>query len=195
MVKALAIRALQRGVGSMDYVDSLLLMEPEDESNNSDQEPNVADDDASPLSVPLSSTQVIDQEPVPEWCKCSCCCTMPQDMENKCCGRRNCVLQTRRFRKLCLDPECLLLCAKNTADIRNDRQDSSGRTFRKAAYRNYVLDTHGYLGKRKRKVVPSCCVLCICRHYPSAMGIYMGFRQQWNVPGEKTTAIVSEKLV
>ena len=34
----------------MDYVDSLLLMEPEDESKNSDQEPNVADDDdASPL--------------------------------------------------------------------------------------------------------------------------------------------------
>ncbi|CAH3043895.1 unnamed protein product, partial [Porites lobata] len=60
MVKTLAIRALQRSVGSMDYVDSLLLMEPEDESNNSDQEPNVADDDASPLSVPLSSTQVID---------------------------------------------------------------------------------------------------------------------------------------
>ena len=63
----------------------------------------------------------------------------------------------------------------------------SSRTFRKAAYRNYILDTHGYLGKRKRKVVPSCCVLCIRRHYPSATGIYMGFRQQWNVPGEKTT--------
>ena len=56
----------------MDYVDSLLLMEPEDESKNSDQEPNVADDDdASPLCVPPASTQVIDQEPVPEWCNCS----------------------------------------------------------------------------------------------------------------------------
>ena len=138
MAKTLAIRALQRGVGSMDYVDSLLLMEPEDESKNSDQEPNVADDDdASPLYVPPASTQVIDQEPVPERCNCSCCCAMPQDMENKCCGRRNCVSQTRRFRKLCLDAEYLLLCAKNTADIRNDRQDSSSRTFHKAAYRNY----------------------------------------------------------
>ena len=84
MAKTLAIRALQKGVGSMDYVDSLLLMEPEDESKNSDQEPNVAaDDDASPLCVPPASTQVIDQEPVPEWCNCSCCRTMPQDMENK----------------------------------------------------------------------------------------------------------------
>ena len=62
MAKTLAIRALQRGVGSMDYVDSLLLMEPEDESKNSDQEPNVADDDdASPLWGPPASTQVIAQ--------------------------------------------------------------------------------------------------------------------------------------
>ena len=156
-------------------MDSLLLVEPEDESNNSDQEPNLADDDddASPLSVPPASTQVIDQEPVPEWCKCSCCRTMPQDIENKCCGRRNCVSQTRRFRKLCLDAEYLLLFAKNTAGVRNDRQDSSSHTFHKAAYRNYILDTHGYLGKRKRKVVPSCCVLCIRQHYPSARGIYI----------------------
>ncbi|CAH3138171.1 unnamed protein product, partial [Porites lobata] len=76
MAKTLAIRALQRGVGSMDYVDSLLLMEPEDESKNSDQEPNVVDDDdASPLC----------SHAVPEWCNCSCCRAMPQDMENKCC--------------------------------------------------------------------------------------------------------------
>lgn len=84
----------------MDYVNSLLLMEPEDESNDSDQEPNVADnDDALPPNVPCASAQPIDHEPVPEWCKCSCCRTMLQDIENKCCGRRNCVLQTRRFQK------------------------------------------------------------------------------------------------
>ena len=181
MAKTLAIRALQRGVGSMDYVDSLLLMEPEDENNASDQELDLAEDvraDASPVRVPQPSRQSIDEEPVPEWCKCSYCRTMPQDIENKCCGRRNCVSQTRRFCNLCLDAEYLQLCAKNTADIRNDRQDSSSRTFRKAAYRNYILDTHGYLGKRKRKVVPSCCVLCTRRHYPSATGVYMGFRAQ-----------------
>ena len=85
-------------------------MEPEDESNDSDQEPNVADNDvALPRNVPSASAQPIDHEPVPEWCKCSCCGTMPQDIENKCCGRRNCVSQTRRFQKLCLDAEYLLL--------------------------------------------------------------------------------------
>ncbi|XP_068683280.1 uncharacterized protein [Montipora foliosa] len=176
-VKALAIKALQRGVGSMEYVDSLLLMEPEDK-NASDQEDEDEQGNASSVRVPQPSGQFVDQEPVPDWCKCGCCRTMPQDIENKCCARRNCTSQTRRFRKLCLDAEYLQLCAKNTADIRNDRQDSSSRTFRKAAYRNYILDTHGHLGKRKRKVVPSCCVLCIRRHYPSATGVYMGFRAQ-----------------
>ena len=44
MAKKLAIRAFQRGVGSMDYVDSLLLMEPEDENNTPDQEHDLAGD-------------------------------------------------------------------------------------------------------------------------------------------------------
>lgn len=50
MAKTLAIRALQRGVSSMDYEDSLLLLEPEDE-NGSDQEPNL-DANTSPVRVP-----------------------------------------------------------------------------------------------------------------------------------------------
>ena len=174
MAKTLAIRTLQRGVGSMEYVDSLLPLEPEDE-NCSDQKDNL-DANTSPVRVPQPSRQSIDQEPVLEWCKCTYCQTMPQEVENKCCGRKNCVLQGRQFHKLCLDAEYLQLCAKNTADIRNDRQDSNSCTFRKVTYRNYILDTYGYLGKGKRKIVPSCCVLCIRRHYPSATGVYMGFR-------------------
>ena len=100
---------------------------------------------------------------VPEWCNCSCCRAMPQDMENKCCGRRNCVSQTRRFRKLCLDAEYLLLCVKNTADIRNDRQDSSSRTFRKAAYRNYFR--HPWLPWKKEE--ESCSLLLCTLHSPT----------------------------
>ncbi|XP_078357408.1 uncharacterized protein LOC144642315 [Oculina patagonica] len=165
MAKKLAIRALQKGVGSMDFVDSLPIMETEDD-DSTDQEHDVAGD-GSPVRVPQASKQSIDQEPVPEWCKCSCCRTMTQDIENKCCNRRNCTSQTRRFCKLCLDAEYLQLCAKNTADIRNDRQDSSTHTFRKAAYRNFILDTHGYLGKRK--VVPS---------FPLGLGIAVFFASE-----------------
>ena len=42
MEKTLAMIALQRDVGSMDYVDSVLRMEPEGGSNSSDQEQNFA---------------------------------------------------------------------------------------------------------------------------------------------------------
>ena len=62
MAKTLAIRALQRGVDSMEYVDSLLHWEPEDE-NCSDQEDNL-DVNTSPVQVPQPSRQSIDQEPV-----------------------------------------------------------------------------------------------------------------------------------
>ncbi|KAL9984746.1 hypothetical protein ACROYT_G007079 [Oculina patagonica] len=81
MAKKLAIRALQKGVGSMDFVDSLPIMETEDD-DSTDQEHDVAGD-GSPVRVPQASKQSIDQEPVPEWCKCSCCRTMTQDIENK----------------------------------------------------------------------------------------------------------------
>ena len=48
---------------------------------------------------------------------------------------------------------------RNTRDIRNDREDTSTRAFRKAAYRVFISARHGYLGKGNRRVCPSCVVL------------------------------------
>jgi len=112
----------------------------------------------------------------PEWCKCLKCQPMPQEIENICCRQKNCVTKSTRFQKLCLDPEVLELCIKNRADIRNYREDNSTRSLRKAAYRQYILDRYGRLGKGNRKVAPSCVVLQIRHRYPSVTGIYMGFR-------------------
>ena len=67
---------------------------------------------------------------------------------------------------------------KSSADIRNDRQNNSTGTFRKAAYRHYILDKHGYLGKGRRKVAPSCVVWETREHYPSSSGSYMGFKER-----------------
>ncbi|KAL9976899.1 hypothetical protein ACROYT_G014240 [Oculina patagonica] len=53
MAKKLAIIALQKGVGNMDFVDSLLIMEPEDD-DSTDQEHDVAGD-GSPVRVPQAS--------------------------------------------------------------------------------------------------------------------------------------------
>ena len=153
----------------MEYVDSLLIMEDdEDDTDNDPGEGTASSGDPQP---PHS-------EPIPDWCKCRLCQPMPQEIENKCCGLRKCVTLARRFQKLCLDPEVLELCIRNRADIRNDREDNSTSSFRKAAYRQFILEKYGYLGKGNRKVAPACVVLSVRRHYPSPTGIYMGFRPE-----------------
>ena len=125
---------------------------------------------------PPTASLARSSEPVPEWCKCGHCRRMSHEVVNRCCNSREGVLVSTPFRKLCLDPDYLQLSIKSSGDIRNDRQDSSSRTFRKAAYRHYIIEEHGYLGKRKRRVCPSCCVWKIREHYPSSTGVYMGFK-------------------
>ena len=83
---------------------------------------------------------------------------------------------TQRFYKLCLDPDILHLSILNRADIRNDPVDNSTRQFRKAVYRQFILDKYGYLGRGNRKVVPFCAVWKVRCQYPSPTGVYMGFR-------------------
>ena len=184
MVRKLAIRGLRRGVGSMDYIHTLLIME--DDLDHNDEEPTTSTtftfqsskitefnqevttptDTASP-----TSTVTVD------WCLCGLCRPMPQAIENKCCKQRKCITTTSRFAKLCLDPDVLELAIRNAGDIRNDRQDNSTRALRKAAYRQFILARHGYLGKGNRRVCPSCVVLKIRDRYPSVTGIYMGYRE------------------
>jgi len=160
----------------MEYVDSLLIMEDSDGDEHSGfihdhsgyQSTSNNQSNPQPPSPPSG-------EPQPEWCKCKNCQPMNQDIENKCCGRKNCISKTRRFIKLCLDPDILELCIKSRSDIRNDRENHGTASFRKAAYRQYILEKYGYLGKGNRKVAPSCVVLRIRHHYTSPTGIYMGF--------------------
>ncbi|XP_028394524.1 uncharacterized protein LOC114518723 [Dendronephthya gigantea] len=192
MIRKLAIRSLRRGIGSMDYIDSLLIMEDdlddEDENDSRMGEfgepsehvgPNVDEMHGSRDTAPSSLDPSHDSNSpaeVPDWCKCRQCRPMPQEVENKCCGQKKCIAQSSRFTKLCLD--VLELCIRNTGDIRNDREDTSTRAFRKAAYRQFILARYGYLGKGNRRVCPSCVVLKIKERYPSVTGIYMGYRDR-----------------
>ena len=176
MVRKLAIRSLRRGIGSMDYIHTLLIMEDDlDEPSpdvlslecNSNATVNV-----SPAQVPSGGQHVVD------WCVCGNCRPMPQEIENKCCRLKDCITTTDRFSKLCLDQDVLQLCVRNMGEIRNDREDNSTRSFRKAAYRQFILARHGHLGKGNRRVCPSCVVLRIRRQYPSLTGVYMGYRER-----------------
>ena len=198
----------------MDYIDMLLIQEdPEDENDDATLPsalslssprsvkscttephptytyipPPASDSSISGISTsggpssfrpPPTASLARSSEPVPEWCKCGHCRTMSQEVENRCCNSRDYVSLSARFRKLCLDPDYLQLSIKCAGDIRNDR------AFRKAAYRHYIIDEYGYLGKHKRRVCascwgrvcPSCCASKIREHYPSSTGVYMGFK-------------------
>ena len=182
LAKRLAIRALQRGIGSMEYIDVLLLQEEtvdtgsaEDTQPESQQE---AEQETVHNGASAGGPTSNDKGPRPEWCKCGNTASIPKEIENKCCGSHTCVTEQRRCAKFCLDADVLQLCVMNRADIRNDREDNSTKTFRKAAYRQFILDRHGYLGKGNRKVAPSCVVLRVRSKYPSPTGVYMGFREK-----------------
>ena len=186
MVRKLAIR---RGIGSMDYIDMLLIMEDdldEDERLGGFGEPSNENPLGQGMNPSQSPSQSQDLNPtpdpipasVPDWCKCGKCRPMAQEVENKCCRQKKCLTTTSRFSKLCLNPDVLELCIRNTSDKRNDREDNSTRAFRKAAYRQFILVCHGYLGKGNRQVCPSCVVLKIRERYPSVTGVYMGYRDR-----------------
>lgn len=159
----------------MDFIHGLLIMEDD------------LDDEEATASSPgtdQTSLEAAAPEPGPStdtslpWCKCGVCQVMPQEIENKCCGNRRCATTHTRFQKLCLDPDVLQLAVRNRGDIRNDREDNSTRSFRKASYRQYVLDRYGHLGKGNRKVCPACVVKTVRSQYPSQTGVYMGFRPE-----------------
>ena len=112
----------------------------------------------------------------PEWCKCNACWPMPNEIENVCCKRVTCITRFQAFDNICLDRDILEVCIEARCDIRADEFDFSKESFRKAAYRQFVLWRCGKLGWGKRRVVPSCVVLSIRRIYPSTDGQYMGYR-------------------
>ena len=64
---------------------------------------------------------------------------MPQEVKRECCKLKKGRTPLSQFTNLCLDPDVVELCLKNTGDIRNNREDNSSRTFQKAPIDNLTL--------------------------------------------------------
>ena len=117
----------------------------------------------------------------PEWCRCGVCRPMPSDQENLCFKRVNCITRFQVFNNICLDRYILEVCIKARCDIRADDFNFSMESFRKAAYKQFILWRYGKRGRENRRVVSSCAVLSIRHTYPSPDGQYMGFRNSWTL--------------
>ena len=114
---------------------------------------------------------------VPSWCICRKCRPMATAEENKCCRQRSCVTLEPSFQSLVLDRDALSVAIVGHMDMLVDRSDFSNEGYRFTAYSQYVLWQNGYLGRGNRRVVPSCATCSIRNKYPSADGIYTGFKQ------------------
>ena len=77
---------------------------------------------------------------------------------------------------LVLDRDALSMATVGRMDMLVDRSDFSNEGYCFAAYCQYVLWQNGYLGRGNRRVVPSCTTCAIRDKYPSADGIYTGYK-------------------
>ncbi|XP_065153424.1 P2X purinoceptor 7-like [Paramisgurnus dabryanus] len=116
------------------------------------------------------------------WCVCSNCRDMPTDIERLCCGQHpdSCISKLPHMDFYILDEGVLRLARAAWNDIFavDDVQEpgEEQRSYRHAAYRNFVLWQHGRLGEGNRTVIASCVVWRIRDKYPDANGQYTGFR-------------------
>lgn len=113
----------------------------------------------------------------PDWCKCGKCRQMDNPVERVCCKLRPCTTTTDAFYDVSLNLHVLSVCIINRSDYFGEDTEFTPSNYRKAAYCQYILYNHGYLGRGNRKVIPSCVIWKVRDHYPAPDSIYLGFKE------------------
>lgn len=162
---------------STDKAKSLLLQIALNDAECSQLILSSADDDGGPNQPPAQAEI--------NWCICSHCQPMSSQEENTCCGQNSntCKSVAPGFDIVILDRQVLRLAMLHRNDLIADENlgpDASvgevNRSYRHAAYRQFILSQYGRLGQGVRRVIPSCCVLRIRRQFPDPEGVYKGWK-------------------
>ena len=111
------------------------------------------------------------------WCMCLKCWPMETVEENVCCHKSPCVTYMGWFDSVVLNRDVLSLTIEAHSDLFADLPVYTPTSYRKAAYRQFVLWQYGHLGRSNHCVVPSCVVLSIRCKYPALDGHYVGFQE------------------
>ena len=103
---------------------------------------------------------------------------MPFEIENVCCKQRQCVTTMDFFQSAVLDMNVLSISIVNRSDVFAEDPEYSPSSYRKAAYRQWILWNHWYLGRANRRVVPSCVVWAVRDRYSAPPGTsYLGLKE------------------
>ncbi|XP_071970653.1 uncharacterized protein [Engystomops pustulosus] len=111
------------------------------------------------------------------WCRCSCCRLMPVPWESLCCrelspmevpsGSHQCITQYSQFEKRVLDRDWLVALLQFSTDLTNaEFLEHERRHLRMAAYRSFLVQTHGPQDKGQRLPIPSCVISAIREKFP-----------------------------
>ena len=111
------------------------------------------------------------------WCICAKCRSMPLPEENVCCRSNPCITTTESFETIVVNRDVLSVAIVHRSDVYSEDPEYATSDYRKAAYRQWTMWRCGYLGRHKRKVVPSCVVLAVRTKYPAPDGCYLGFKE------------------
>uniref|UniRef100_A0A8C6UFW5 P2X purinoreceptor 7 intracellular domain-containing protein n=1 Tax=Neogobius melanostomus TaxID=47308 RepID=A0A8C6UFW5_9GOBI len=125
-----------------------------------------------------------------QWCLCGSCVPMPTEKESVCCKELNfisatvhdlpCIAAHPSFNAVCINPDVLWAARVSLHDRFSaglpNRGQITNRSNRYAGYRQFTWWMHGWLGRRVRRVIPSCAVNKIRQVYPEPSGLYTGFQ-------------------
>ena len=75
---------------------------------------------------------------------------MEHAVENICCRQRNCITLSTTFDGVVLDRSVLSVAIISRSDLFADDPDYSPASYRKAAYRQFIMWYHGHLGRGNR---------------------------------------------
>ncbi|XP_068099222.1 uncharacterized protein [Hyperolius riggenbachi] len=122
-----------------------------------------------------------------DWCECGKCTPMKTQVEELCCNHieevrdkiprgKNCITEVEFFINSCTSSEYVETNLKFHPNVAEPPLDQLyNRKLRKTAYRTFTAWVYGFLGKERRRTIPSCAVNVIRQAFPDAQHLYASF--------------------
>jgi len=119
------------------------------------------------------------------WCSCSQCSIEKREIDCLCCHEvsavseeqfdgKQCITFTDEFKTICLNKTVLKNVLVGMHETRGDHieKETSNRSYRYAAYKQFVWWVFQRLGKGNRRVLPSCVIWKIRNCFEEEDGVY-----------------------